>query len=132
LDANEEGTGKDSVMNANDFRELAVGFDDAEESAHMGAADFRVGGRIFATLAHEHLGFGNLMLSAELQQRLIAEAPEVFLPVAGGWGRRGATHIRLAEATPQQLLKGLELAWSLRVQKNDRSRTTRGKRKTQR
>jgi hypothetical protein len=119
-------------MNANDFRELALGFDNTEESAHMGAPDFRVGGRIFATLAHEHLGFGNLMLSPELQQMLIAEAPEVFLPVAGGWGRRGATHIRLAEATPQQLLKGLQLAWNLRVEKNDKSRTTQGKRKTQR
>ena len=77
-------------MNANDFRELALGFDDAEESAHMGAADFRVGGRIFATLAHGHLGLGNLMLSPELQQSLIDEAPEVFFPVSGGWGRMGA------------------------------------------
>jgi hypothetical protein len=110
-------------MNANDFRELALGFDGTEESAHMGAADFRVGGRIFATLAHEHLGFGNLMLSPELQQLLIAEAPEVFLPIAGGWGRQGMTHVRLAEATPEQLLKGLQLAWNLRVQKNDKSRT---------
>ena len=98
----------------------------------MGAADFRVGGRIFATLAHEHLGFGNLMLSAELQQLLIAEAPEVFIPVASGWGSRGATHIRLAEATPQQLLKGLQFAWNLRVHKNVESRSTQGKRKTQR
>ena len=119
-------------MNAHDFREFALSFDDVEESAHMGAADFRVGGRIFATLAHEHLGFGNLMLSPELQQLLIAEAPEVFIPVAGGWGRRGATHIRLAEATPQQLLKGLQAAWDLRVHKNDKSRPTQGKRKTQR
>ena len=95
----------------------------------MGAADFRVGGRIFATHAHEHLGFGNLMLTPELQQSLVAEAPEVFLPVAGGWGRMGATHIRLAEATPEQLLKGLQLAWNLRVQKNGKSRTPR--RKTQ-
>jgi hypothetical protein len=110
-------------MNANDFRELALSFDETEESAHMGTPDFRVGGRIFATLAHEHLGFGNLMLSPELQQSLIAEAPEVFLPVAGGWGRQGFTHIRLAEATPAQLLKGLQLAWNLRVQKNNKSRT---------
>src|SRR3954468_22266736 len=116
-------------MNANDFRELALGFDDVEESAHMRAAYFRFGGRIFATLAHEHLGFGNLMLSPELQQSLIAEAPGVFLPVSGGWGRMGATHIRLAEASPEHLLKGLQLAWNLRVQKNDKPRTTR--RKTQ-
>ena len=119
-------------MNANDFRELALSFDDVEESAHMGAADFRVGGRIFATLAHEHLGFGNLMLSPELQQLLIAEAPEVFLPVAGGWGRRGATHIRLAAAMPQQLLKGLHAAWNLRVQMNDKSKPAQRKRKTKR
>ena len=114
-------------MTANDFRELALGFDDAEESAHMGVADFRVGGRIFATLAHEHLGFGNLMLSPELQKELIAEAPDVFLPVAGGWGSRGATHIRLAAATPEQLLKGLQTAWSLRVAKNDKPRKSRRK-----
>ena len=119
-------------MNANDFRELALSLDGAEEGAHMGAADFRVGGRIFATLAHEHLGFGNLMLSPELQRSLIAESPDVFIPVAGGWGRRGATHIRLAEATPKQLLKGLQVAWNLRVDRNYKSTTTRGKRKTQR
>lgn len=115
-------------MDANDFRDIALGFDGVEEGGHMGAADFRVGGHIFATLAHEHRGFGNLMLSPELQQTLIAEAPEVFLPVAGGWGRQGATHIRLAEANPQQLIKGLQLAWNLRVQKND----SPGKRKTKR
>ncbi len=109
-------------MNANDFRELALGFDDTEEGAAW-RPDFRVGGRIFATLAHEHLGFGNLMLSPDLQQSLIAEAPDVFLPVSGGWGRQGITHIRLAEATPEQLFKGLQLAWNLRVQKNDQSRT---------
>ena len=116
-------------MTVDDFRELALGFDDTEESAHMGAADFRVGGRIFATLAHEQLGFGNLMLSPELQQSLIAEAPGVFLAVSGGWGRQGATHIRLAEATLEQMLKGLEPAWNLRVQKDRKSRAP--KRKTQ-
>jgi hypothetical protein len=63
------------------------------------------------------------MLTPELQQLLIAEDPEVFLPVSGGWGRQGITHIRLAEATPEQLLQGLHLAWNLRVQKNDQSRT---------
>ena len=105
-------------MTTDDFRELALGFDGAEEGAQMGAADFRVGGRIFATLAHGHLGLGNLMLSPELQQSLIDEAPGVFEPVAGGWGRMGSTHIRLAEATPGQLFRGLQLAWNLRLEKN--------------
>jgi hypothetical protein len=111
-------------MDADDFRQMALSLDGAEESSHMGAPDFRVGGRIFATLAMQHLGFGNLMLSPALQQMLIAEAPEIFLPVPGGWGRMGVTHVRLADASEQQMLKGLQLAWNLRVEKNGKSRST--------
>jgi hypothetical protein len=103
---------------------MALSLDGAEEGSHMGAPDFRVGGRIFATLAQQHLGFGNLMLSPALQQTLIAEAPEIFLPIPGGWGRMGATHVRLADASVQQMLKGLQLAWNLRVEKNRKSRST--------
>ena len=115
-------------MDAKDFREMALNLDGAEEGSHMGAPDFRVGGRIFATLAMEHLGYGNLMLSPAFQQALIAEAPDVFLPIPGGWGRMGCTHIRLAEASAQQMLKGLQLAWSLRVEKNGKSRSSRPRR----
>jgi hypothetical protein len=115
-------------MDAEDFRQLALSFDGAEEGSHMGAPDFRVGGRIFATLAAEHLGFGNLMLSPELQRALIAESPEVFLPIPGGWGRKGCTHIRLADATAEQLLKGLRAAWNSRVEKNSKSRSSRPRR----
>jgi hypothetical protein len=115
------------MMDAEDFRQLAMSFDGAEEGSHMEAPDFRVGGHIFATLAMEYQGFGNLMLSPELQQSLVAEAPEVFLPIHGGWGRMGATHIRLAEASPEQMLKGLKLAWTLRVEKNARSKRGRKK-----
>ncbi len=64
----------------------------------MGAADFRVGGRIFGTLAHQAEGFGNLMRTPE-QQAFLAEAPDLFLPAHGGWGCMGITHIRLAAAT---------------------------------
>ena len=95
----------------------------------MGSADFRVGGRIFATLAMEHLGFGNLMLSPELQQALIAESPAVFLPIKGVWGRKGCTHIRLADATAEQMLRGLHAAWNLRVEKNSSSKSSRPRRK---
>ena len=68
------------------------------------------------------------MLSPALQQALIAEAPDVFLPIPGGWGRMGCTHIRLAVASRQQVLKGLQLAWSLRVEKNGEARSSRKKR----
>jgi hypothetical protein len=115
-------------MDAEDFRQMALSFDGAEESSHMGAPDFRVGGHIFATLAMQHLGYGNLMLSPALQRELIAEAPEVFLPIPGGWGRMGCTHIRLADASAQQMLRGLQLAWNLRVEKNGKSRSSRPRR----
>jgi hypothetical protein len=81
----------------------------------MGAADFRVGGRIFATLASESQGYGNLMLTPELQAAFIAEAPELFLPIHGGWGRNGATHIRLAVANEDTLTGALHTAWKLRA-----------------
>jgi hypothetical protein len=67
------------TMNAEDFRRIALSFDGAEESSHMGAPDFRVGGPIFATLASQDDGFGNLKLTPELQQLLIAESPNVVL-----------------------------------------------------
>ena len=87
----------------------------------MGAADFRVGGHIFATLAHGGKGYGNLMLSPELQEEFVRERPDIFLPVAGGWGRSGATHIRLAEADEDALRGALHAALKLRSDKNARS-----------
>ena len=105
-------------MTAADFRRLALSLDGAEEGSHMGAVDFRVGGRIFATLASVKEGYGNLMLTPEIQAEFVAEAPDVFLPVAGGWGRMGATHVRLAKANRDMLKGALETAWKLRVEKN--------------
>ena len=115
-------------MTAADFRRLALSFDGAEEGSHMGAADFRVGGHIFATLASVEHGFGNLMLTPEVQAEFVADAPDVFLPVAGGWGRMGATHIRLAKANRDVLTGALRTAWQLRVEKNSAGRSRRGKR----
>lgn len=95
----------------------------------MGAADFRVGGRIFATLASINEGFGNLMLTPEIQAEFIAEAPDLFLPVAGGWGgRMGITHIRLAKVNRDVLTGALRTAWQLRVDKNTAARSRRRKR----
>ena len=90
----------------------------------MGAADFRVGGRIFATLASAKLGYGNLMLDVEQQTAFVEEMPEVFLPVHGGWGRMGATHIRLAKANEDVLTGALRAAWKLRVEKNAKAGRT--------
>ena len=104
-------------MNAADFRRIALSFEGAEEGSHMGAADFRVGGRIFATLASQKDGYGNLMLTPEQQAEFVRELPDVFLPIHGGSGRMGMTHIRLSQAS-EDVLGALRTAWTLRRQKN--------------
>jgi len=113
-------------MNASDFRRIALSLDGAEEGSHMGAADFRVGGRIFATLAAQKQGYGNLMLTVEQQEEFVRELPEVFLPIPGGWGRMGMTHIRLAQAGEEVLAGALRAAWILRVEKNKKPKKKTG------
>jgi hypothetical protein len=105
-------------MDAEDFRRIALSLPGAEERSHMGAPDFRVGGRIFATLASQRQGYGNLMLDLEEQTAFVEEMPDVFLPIAGGWGKSGATHIRLAAANEDLLAGALRTAWKLRTEKN--------------
>ena len=112
-------------MNPADFRRLALSLDGAEEGSHFGAADFRVGGRIFATLAAVKQGYGNLMLTPEQQAAFVAESPEIFVPIPGGWGRNGATHVVLEKASEDVLLGALRTAWKLRVDKNQRVKPKR-------
>ena len=114
-------------MTAADFRRIALSFDGVEEGSHMGAPDFRVGGRIFATLASLRDGFGNLMLTPEIQAEFVAEAPDLFQPVAGGWGQMGATHIRLAKVNRDILTGALHAAWRLRVERNAAARSRKTK-----
>ena len=109
-------------MTAEDFRRIALSMPGAEEGSHMGAVDFRVGGRIFATLAAVKQGYGNLLLTPEQQADFVAEQPEIFLPVHGGWGRNGATHLRLAKADAHVMEGALRAAWQLRVQKNGKAK----------
>lgn len=109
-------------MTAADFRRIALSFEDTEESSHMGSPDFRVGGHIFATLASQKHGYGNLMLTPELQEAFLADQPDIFLPIAGGWGRMGMTHIRLAASTEDVLRGALQAAWNLRREKNAAAR----------
>ena len=112
-------------MNPTDFRRLALSLEGAEEGSHMGQADFRVGGRIFATLAAEKQGYGNLMLTPEHQAAFVADAPNIFLPIPGGWGRNGATHVLLAAANEDLLLGALRTAWKIRVEKNQKTKPRR-------
>ena len=87
------------------FRAIACGLPEAVESAHMGHPDFRVGGRIFATLSGLARGRGVLKLTLEQQAAFVAEMPELFEPVQGGWGRMGMTYIVL-DAADDETMRG--------------------------
>ena len=105
-------------MTPSDFRRIALSLEGAEESSHMGSPDFRVGGRIFATLAAQAQGYGNLMLTPEQQAMFVAEEPDIFIPIHGGWGRNGATHLKLSAANEDLVYGALQTAWKLRIEKN--------------
>ena len=104
-------------MTGTDFRRIALTMAEAAEGAHFGNADFRVGGKIFATLALEKEGFGVLLLSPEEQAGMVEDAPEVFSPVPGGWGRKGSTRVCLAKVSPGILEAVLRTAWRKRAPK---------------
>jgi hypothetical protein len=106
------------IMTPSDFRRIALSLEGAEEGSHMGSPDFRVGGRIFATLAAQAQGYGNLMLTPEKQAMFVAEEPGIFIPVHGGWGRNGATHLKLSAANEDLVYGALQTAWKLRIEKN--------------
>jgi hypothetical protein len=92
------------------FRFIACSLPGTEESAHMGHPDFRVNGRIFATLSGADRGRGVLKLTLEQQAAFIAELPEVFEPVQGGWGRMGMTYVILDHADDETLRGALVAA----------------------
>lgn len=98
-------------MTPDGFRKLALALPEAEESAHMGHPDFRVRGKIFATLGAPDASFGMVKLTPEQQEGFVDFAPKVFVPVKGGWGLRGATNVRLGAATAATLRPALEVAW---------------------
>lgn len=97
-------------MTAANFRRLALRLPGAVEGAHHGHPDFRVGGKIFATLGYKK-GYGVLLLTPDQQAGMVADEPEVFSPVPGGWGRQGCTMVRLAKVTPDVLAAALRTAW---------------------
>src|ERR1044071_4808419 len=112
-------------MTAADFRRIALSLEGVEEYSHAGWPAFRVGGRKFASLASAAEGYGNLMLTPEQQALFVEEAPKVFLPIPGGFGRMGHTHIRLAAASEDVLTGALRTAWKLRAENNAKQRRMR-------
>ncbi len=90
---------------------------EAVEGTHHGVADFRVGGRIFATLAFEKQGYGVLKLTPDQQSGMVTDAPKIFSPVPGGWGRMGMTRVHLASVPKDILESALRTAWTNRRRK---------------
>lgn len=99
-------------MTEAEFRALAVALPEATEGAHQGHADFRLGGKVFATLGHPGPGWAVVKLAAEQQAMRLAVAPEAFEPVPGAWGARGWTRIRLEAAERDGVAAALREAWA--------------------
>jgi hypothetical protein len=97
-------------MRAEDFRRIALGLSEAVEAAHMGHPDFRVNGRIFATIHPDHQ-YGMVKLTPEQQHHFVTGHPSVFAPENGAWGRQGCTRVRLDAADEELLGEAMTLAW---------------------
>lgn len=93
------------------FRKLALSLPETEERQHMDHPDFRVAGKIFATLGYPDKARGMVKLSPDDQHYFSKDHPEVLVPVKGAWGRRGATSVHLKAASKDVLAKALQAAW---------------------
>ena len=98
-------------MTANEFRRLALRLPETTEGKHMGHPDFRVAGKIFATLGYPDKRYAVVRLTPHDQQLISRDHPESFSPVKGGWGAGGATTILLSEAKKRVVSIALEAAW---------------------
>jgi hypothetical protein len=102
---------KVKVITVEDFRTIALSMPEAAESAHMGHPDFRVRGKIFATLGAPDMQWGMVKLTPEQQHEFVQAEPAIYQPVTGGWGRQGCTNVRLAAANEVTLHNALFAAW---------------------
>lgn len=108
-------------MTTNQFRKLALGLPETVEAEHMNHPDFRVGGKIFATIWPDDK-WGMVKLKPEQQASFCKLDPDVFQPVKGGWGRQGATQIRLAKAVKAKVIRALAAAWRNTASKSIQAR----------
>ncbi len=109
-------------MTAGEFRKIALELPDAVEVGHMDHPDFRVRGKVFATLGYPSDEWGMVKLAPDEQLALCAAKPKVFVPVKGAWGARGATNVRLEFANVKAVREALSLAYTGSLAKEKRSR----------
>lgn len=98
-------------MTISDFRRLALGLPETSEKAHQSHPDFRVAGKVFATLGYPDSAWAMVKLTPEQQAEFVAAHPAVFAPVKGGWGRKGATNVKLRPAKAASVRSALAAAW---------------------
>jgi hypothetical protein len=103
------------MASADDFRRIALSFPGAGENGHMGHPDFRVGGKIFATLGSPDAETGMVSLLPEQQALAIEAEPATFRPAAGAWGRGGSTMVNLEQVSDEWLHRTLDWAWAKRA-----------------
>lgn len=99
-------------MTTADFRRMALDLPEVVEAAHMNHPDFRVRGKIFATLGYPDTGWGMVKLTPREQNRLADAEPDVFVPAKGAWGRAGCTTVHLRAANKATVRHALAAAWS--------------------
>ena len=93
------------------FRKIALSLPETEERSHMDHPDFRVAGKIFATLGYPDKTRGMVKLAPEDQHNFSKDYPDAFVPVKGTWGRRGATSVHLKNADQETLTRAIRAAW---------------------
>jgi hypothetical protein len=118
-----ENSPQQHVLSPKDFRRIALGMEDAIEGAHMGHPDFRVNGRIFATLHHDRQ-WGMVKLTPDQQQKFVREHPTTFVPENGAWGRGGCTAVRLDAVGEDTLGEAMTLAWQNTARKDTAAKQT--------
>jgi hypothetical protein len=104
-------------MTAAQFRKIALSFPEATEIGHHGHPDFRVGGKIFATLGYPDASFAVVMLSPEEQSFFMKVDAAAFAPVKGAWGQKGCTVVQLKTAKSAIVRESVEAAWRRRAPK---------------
>ncbi|MEQ1827719.1 MAG: MmcQ/YjbR family DNA-binding protein [Pirellula sp.] len=97
-------------MNANDFCKLALSLPDAVQGSHQGHVDFRVNGRIFATVGVPDKEWGMVKLTPDQQSHFMETAPDTFVPCAGTWGKQGCTYLNLLLVKKAVVKSVLEIA----------------------
>jgi hypothetical protein len=98
-------------MTPDDFRTLALSFPETEEKSHMRHPDFRVRGRVFATLSYPDESWGMVKLPPTQQETFVQAEPDAFVPATGAWGRQGCTSVRLNKAKKTMVKSALAEAW---------------------